>query len=103
MVLAGVGGRTVAEAKRSLSYAEFTSWLAYRSKFGPLCPGRYVGDSLAVIAAKFAQARGMKLQNGQSVGVSDFLLYDSPRGDDKEGTPEEIFDLLTAVSVGKNK
>lgn len=35
-MLCGVGGRTIEEAKKNLSYAEVRKWLAYRKKRGGL-------------------------------------------------------------------
>lgn len=35
-MLNGVGGRTIADAKANISYAEVLAWVAYRDKHGSL-------------------------------------------------------------------
>lgn len=50
-MLAGVGGRTIAEAKQALSYAEVLDWLEYRQRRGSFNVGWQVERSGAVLAA----------------------------------------------------
>lgn len=38
-MLNGIGGRTIAEAKHRMSYAEFLQWVRYRNKRGSLNTG----------------------------------------------------------------
>lgn len=49
-MLAGVGGRTVAEARANLSWPEFQAWMAYREKHGPLWHGARLEQGFALVA-----------------------------------------------------
>lgn len=55
LVLNGVGGRTIAEAKERMSLAEFESWWAYRQRRGVLNIGLNVERSVAVLSSLYAQ------------------------------------------------
>ncbi|MDR0259623.1 MAG: hypothetical protein LBE51_13640 [Acidovorax sp.] len=50
MVLAGIGGRTVAEARRNISWAEFQAWMQYRAKHGPLHTQSHIEHAAALVA-----------------------------------------------------
>lgn len=50
MVLAGVGGRTVAELRRNMSWAEFQAWMQYRAKHGPLHLQHHIEHAAALVA-----------------------------------------------------
>lgn len=54
---------------------------------------------MALIASRFAQAKGMKLVNGQDVSIRDFLLHGIEEDEDKEGSPEDIFNLLKNIAT----
>jgi len=56
LVLNGVGGRTIAEAKCNMSHAEFMDWIAYRSKRGSFFVGRRVEVAIASWMALYANA-----------------------------------------------
>jgi len=69
-VLAGVGGRTVADAKRSMSSDEFQAWMAYREMHGPLALHRRMEHGFAMVAQTVASTiprkrgtRGPKLED----------------------------------------
>ncbi|KAF0804933.1 phage protein [Alcanivorax xiamenensis] len=49
LVLHGVGGRTIAEAKERLTYEEARSWFAYIQKRGSLHFGRRLEQIIAMI------------------------------------------------------
>lgn len=49
-MLAGIGGRTIAEAKQRMSWAEFQAWCAYRNKHGPLSAQQRIEDVGAFLA-----------------------------------------------------
>lgn len=53
-MLNGVGGRTIAEAKRCISYAEFLDWARYRTLRGTFNVGMHVERGAALHAAMFA-------------------------------------------------
>ena len=72
--MAGVGGRTVAEAKANLGWAEFHQWMAYREKHGPLHAGKRIEDAAALIAlhvnATIPRSKGAKLPR-----FEEFQMY----------------------------
>jgi hypothetical protein len=49
-VLAGIGGRTVAEAKAALQYGEFLDWLTYRNMRGNFNIGSRLESGVALLA-----------------------------------------------------
>lgn len=58
LVLNGVGGRTVAEAKERMQYAEFIDWLAYRRMRGSLHVGTRLESGVALLASLISRACG---------------------------------------------
>ena len=52
----GVGGRTIDEAKRNMSHAEFMDWIMYRNKRGSLFAGRRIETAIASGMALYANA-----------------------------------------------
>ncbi|MGV8637442.1 phage tail assembly protein T, partial [Pseudomonas aeruginosa] len=54
LVMCGIGGRTIAEAKSRLTYREFLSWCKFRSKRGSLHIGMRVERVSALLAALYA-------------------------------------------------
>lgn len=57
-MLAGVGGRTVSEAKETLQYAEFLDWLTYRRMRGSLHMGTRMESGFALLASLISRACG---------------------------------------------
>lgn len=49
-MLAGVGGRTIAQAKRNISWPEFQAWLAYREAHGSLHQAHRLERGFALVA-----------------------------------------------------
>ena len=50
----GIGGNTIAKAKRQLTYAEFITWMKYREKRGSLNTGMRVERGTALLATLYA-------------------------------------------------
>jgi len=71
-VLCGIGGRTIEEAQRRLSYNEFLSWVAYRRKRGSLHTGMRVERTGALLATLFANAHSK--EGGYK--IYDFMPHD---------------------------
>ena len=73
-MLAGVGGRTIAEAKNSIPWDEFQGWLKYRAKHGPLDSAKRIEDAAAQIAftvsCTIPRAKGSPLPK-----LEDFRMY----------------------------
>lgn len=50
----GIGGRTIAEAKETLSLPEFKMWAIYRNKYGSLNPGLRTEWASGVVSSVIA-------------------------------------------------
>lgn len=93
LVLHGVGGRTIAEAKQRLSYHEALQWFAYLKKHGT--PNRHLHQGFALLAAMINNAMGGEAK------VTDFMLGTRTQqpieddGDGEEATLQDVFELLT--------
>ena len=46
-MLAGIGGKTVREAKECLTHSDLKGWQQYRAEFGPLNIGRRIDYAIA--------------------------------------------------------
>lgn len=89
-MLAGVGGKTIAEAKEAMSYAEFAAWLAYRRKRGPLHLAVRMDHGFALIATMVNHGLGGKAE------MSDFLPY----ADEPAASLEDITKMMGVVPNG---
>ena len=56
----GIGGRTIAEAKQNLTYAEVSMWVAYRNKRGSLFVGRRLDRAVGNFMATYLSSKGAK-------------------------------------------
>lgn len=54
--MCGIGGRTIEEAQRRLSYTEFLSWVAFRRLRGSLHTGMRIEYNAGVLASMYANA-----------------------------------------------
>ena len=61
-MLAGIGGRTVAEAKENLQFAEFMDWLRYRQMRGSFNIGTRLESGFALLAWIINRALGGKAE-----------------------------------------
>ena len=68
----GIGGRTISEAKRQLSYAEFGIWVKYRQLRGSLNLGMRVERGSALLATLYANS---KSKNG-GYKIYDFMAHE---------------------------
>jgi len=83
-VLHGIGGKTIEEAQRRLSYQEFCSWAAYRRMRGSLHVGMRV-EHAAALLAKILSDRYRK------EGAEPFKIYDfMPHMEEPEVTIDEM-------------
>lgn len=96
-MLHGVGGRTVEEAQRRMSYQEYLNWIRYRNKHGTISAGLRVEKTLAYVALKFASAY-LKKPGGAKFNLDDFLLFQHKQPD-VEATPDDVLRLLRSVAV----
>jgi len=81
--LCGVGGRTIEEAQRNISYEEFVRWAKYRNKRGSLNVGLRAEHDLAMIVQMFANRY-------RKEGSAPFTIYDfAPHLDEPEPTLDD--------------
>lgn len=96
-MLAGVGGRTIAEAKERLSYPEALAWFAYRKQHGPLNLGIKLEWLLAQLAYVVAASSGAKGKGKRELSMADFLMFESkPEEDDEQLTLETLARMFGA-------
>lgn len=53
----GIGGRTITEAQRRLSYREFLTWMKYRRKRGSMNFGMRIERGTAMLATLYANSK----------------------------------------------
>lgn len=82
--MSGIGGNTIAEAQRNLSYPEFLQWAAYRQKRGSLNIGMRVERGAALLAALYANSKRSK--EAETLHLHDF----SPYSDQPEITLDDL-------------
>ena len=63
LVLNGIGGRTIAEAKRNLSHREYIYWWQYRKRRGSLNFGLRFEEVLAGLKFMYAKAEGFQVED----------------------------------------
>lgn len=84
-MLNGVGGRTVEEAKATISVAEMYAWQAFRERRGSLHLGMRVEAGAALIAWQIHRALGGKAK------LEEFMAH----ADDGEASLEDVMKMLT--------
>lgn len=85
-MLAGVGGRTIAEAKRNLSYPEMLQWATYMRKRGRLSEQRILERGFALLASTVAGLVGGKAKADDYV---EYMRAELPQGDKTEEAQAE--------------
>lgn len=66
MVLNGVGGRTIAEAKMNMTNSEVSKWVAFRNKRGSFFTGRRIEQGFGNLIATYLGSKGAKDVKAQS-------------------------------------
>lgn len=92
LVLHGVGGKTVEEAKQCLSYREALNWFEYIQKHGT--PNQHLHQGFAMLAAMINNAMGGKAD------MKDFMLKPKNQADDE--APASIHDVFNILAGGKS-
>ena len=87
MVLAGVGGRTIEEAKNRMTYVEYLQWLKYRRRRGSLFMGNRLESGFALIAWMIHRALGGKKE-------MDFFM---PHWEQPQQSVDEVMKILTGA------
>jgi hypothetical protein len=89
--LHGVGGCTIAEAKRNLSLAEAQRWFAYIRKRGSLNVGRRVESGFALLTTTYIKSKGGKAD------IYDFMPHE------EEPVATDIRDLASIFGLKVEK
>ena len=66
MVLNGIGGCTIAEAKSNITNAEVYQWVAFRNKRGSFFTGRRIEQGFGNLIATYLRSKGAKDVKAQS-------------------------------------
>jgi hypothetical protein len=90
LVLHGIGGRSIEEAKDTLSHDEASAWFEYIRRRGSLNAGLRIEIGFAMLA------QAMFALHGKSKKIEDFM----PNRDQPKATLEGIFGLLKVASRG---
>ncbi len=93
-MLAGVGGRTVAEARDRLTYAEVVAWGAYRQKYGTLHVGMRLEVGFGQLLAMVCNALG------GDADPRDFMPH-VPKPEPEPLSAARIMAVLGAVAPAK--
>lgn len=94
-MLAGVGGPTIAHAKRNMRVGELATWAAYRKKRGSLNHSLRLEEGFAHVLAAF-----YNMYSKEPVSADKFMPHvvgriDEPETDD----PEKVVSLLKGLST----
>lgn len=82
--MCGIGGKTIEEAQRNLSYEEYLRWVSFRSKRGSLNVGLRIEHSSAMVAHMIANRYRPK-------DAAPFSIYDfAPHVDEPELTIDDM-------------
>ncbi|RTY47437.1 phage tail protein [Enterobacter hormaechei subsp. steigerwaltii] len=73
LVLNGIGGRTIAEAKERLSFCEFQQWVQYRQKYGNLNLMMRTEWGAALVSSVLANVNRTK--NTPAFSIADFAPH----------------------------
>ncbi|MBE4922267.1 phage tail protein [Escherichia coli] len=73
LVLNGIGGRTIAEAKERLSFREFQQWVQYRQKYGNLNLMMRTEWGAALVSSVLANVNRTK--NTPAFSIADFAPH----------------------------
>lgn len=95
----GIGGRTVEEAKRSMSYAEFLAWCEYRNRQGCLHQGMRIDRAVSRLMAAYFNAHS----KGKSFKPMEFSPYDASSSRVDVEDPEAMFTVLKGLARGKSR
>jgi hypothetical protein len=73
LVLSGIGGRTIEEAKRNISTKEFEFWKAYRLKYGSLSVIRRIEQGFGGWMAHYTH---FQVEKGTDIDPFDFMPHE---------------------------
>ena len=87
LVLHGIGGRTIAEAKQRMSHREARQWFEYIRRRGSLNAGLRVEASIALLATQINHALGGDVQ------MQEYM----PHWDAPQASIDDVAKLFGAV------
>lgn len=92
----GVGGRTVAEAKQNMSYAEFVNWCQYRHQYGSLHVGMRVDRAIARHIAAYLNS----ISKSTKFKPDEFSPYDQAASRTNVDDVDQVFNVLKGIANG---
>ncbi|MFW1755999.1 MULTISPECIES: hypothetical protein [Acinetobacter] len=93
LVINGIGGRTIAEAKANISNPELMLWRSYRKKYGSLFFGRRIEQAFGNWIAHYTR---FKVKEGTSINAFDFMPHEESKMQKDEVTLEDYMESLCA-------
>lgn len=96
-MLAGVGGRTIAEAKENLTVDEFLAWREYQRRRGTLNVGLRVEAMVAQLLFLATIVHKLKRADGGAFALRDFYIH--ARADELDDSVAEDGGLTLAQAV----
>lgn len=95
-MLAGVGGSTIEQAKRSMKLSEADIWAAYRKKRGPFNTALRIEEGFAHVLSALHS-----MYSKEPVSPERFMPHVVGRTDEPEtDDPEKVVNLLSFLSAG---
>jgi len=95
-VLCGVGGKSVAEAKATISYVEFVQWCQFRARYGSFHTGMRIDRAAARIGSLLANIKaGKNIWTEQDLSPFDSAVAEANK---PELTLESAFAALKKVA-----
>jgi hypothetical protein len=90
LVLHGIGGRTVEEARERMSHTEFVRWCSYIRKHGTLNVGLRVEMAAALVSHVVSAV------NGNKTRIQDFL----PKREPQQASIQDVFKMIKSTKKG---
>jgi hypothetical protein len=89
-------GGTIAELQSRMGLKEFTIWLAYRKKFGPMNDVRRYDRPAALITSMAA-----RLMGNNNIEIQDFLPFG--KDEDQGSDLADFIKKIGGVKIGKSR
>jgi hypothetical protein len=101
--LAGVGGRTVAEAKQNISYAEAAKWSAYLKEHGWISQPAGIRNLISHLEFYSAQVAWsvFKAAGAKDIKISDFMPSSSSSDEEDVATLDDFMSILKSAKIKK--
>ena len=95
LVINGIGGRTIAEAKANISNPELMLWRSYRKKYGSLFLGRRIEQAAGNMMAFYARNNTSE-QYRHLIDAFNYMPHEESKMQKDEVTLEDYMESLCA-------